>query len=547
MARDDTDYPRIESVSRNKQVDRIFCGLYRFCCAPRREHFKIMLSIRTRPALFVHALSVFGMRSWLSFRFGVHDGNMGQRGVLTQANGLFFLALSYILPMAFAQVASMIARVRVGDSEYQTNCLSRWWRILLIQFAVLVSALFSPGGAPSWLPIISVNILVLAILFESLLGTIKERNLENWSSKYHVVLLTMFSVPLFLVTVFELVAMAVSSPLTFGQVHMQNVGATGGTSNQMLGSVNSNGWWFGLSDETMMWVSMTCYFGMLASLIVLPHLLVLVGFRGPKAPQYLAKILHKTGGHVPLLSRENHFHFFITKHEKHKELALKIAKALSDANFKVWLSQTEAIAGRSIEKNGMQEGVRRSESLLLLMTRGIFHADRFWVTKTEVSYGVLQHNKPLICLSPTIDEGGFKFEDKCQGLPGADGRVHPKGCCHSVHESFQPFARAIPIALDVVKTWQYSNSKESGITVSRTESETMRYLVVEIVKRYLLRDSAKKRLMRELEVQAQLGACGEVEVAPQMTGMAKEKSHDEETKAHSSAGMENVVSRFNIG
>ena len=75
----------------------------------------------------------------------------------------------------------------------------------------------------------------------------------------------------------------------------------------------------------------------------------------------------------------------------------------------------------------------------------------------------------------------------------------------------------------------------------------MRYLVVEIVKRYLLRDSAKKRLMRELEVQAQLGACGEVEVAPQMTGMAKEKSHDEETKAHSSAGMENVVSRFNIG
>ena len=137
------------------------------------------------------------------------------------------------------------------------------------------------------MPLTSINILVLAVLLECMLGTIKERSLEVWASKYHVILLVIFSFPLLLVTVFEVVAMTVASPSTFGQIHMQSVGAIGGPSNQVLGSVNSNGWWFGFADDAFMWISMTCYLGILASLTVFPYLITCIGLRGPKAPPYL--------------------------------------------------------------------------------------------------------------------------------------------------------------------------------------------------------------------------------------------------------------------
>ena len=174
--------------------------------------------------------------------------------------------------------------------------------------------------------------------------------------------------------------------------------------------------------------------------------------------------------------------------------------ALTDANFKVWLSQSEAKAGLSIYKNAMQKGVRESEVLLLLMTDGIFHHNRYWVTNTEVSYGVKKCDKPLICLCPQAGQGGFDFKDKCEGLLQNGGGVHPKGCCRGVHASFQPFARAIPVALDVVD-WDASEGD------SENQDKIMQTVVCEIVKRFLLRDSAREMLKRELALQTEAGVC----------------------------------------
>ena len=71
---------------------------------------------------------------------------------------------------------------------------------------------------------------------------------------------------------------------------------------------------------------------------------------------------------------------------------------LKEAGFKVWISQHQAMKGNSIDRDAMQLGVGRSECILLLMTKGIFDKDRFWVTHTEISYGVNECEKPLLCI-----------------------------------------------------------------------------------------------------------------------------------------------------
>lgn len=121
-------------------------------------------------------------------------------------------------------------------------------------------------------------------------------------------------------------------------------------------------------------------------------------------------------GHIPLLSRSNRFHFFLSKHEKRKKIALQIADALKDAGFKVWVSQHEASHGNPTDKDAMQLGVKLSESILLLMTQGIFHRDRFWVVKTEVMYGIEECHKPLICVTPVDHNKGFDFDTKVSGV-----------------------------------------------------------------------------------------------------------------------------------
>lgn len=185
----------------------------------------------------------------------------------------------------------------------------------------------------------------------------------------------------------------------------------------------------------------------------------------------------------------------------------------------------------------MQNGVKISECLLLLLTDGIFSRDRHWVTQTEVTFGVVECNKPLIALLParfkplrskspktsdsddeTNDEDSsllnfsekdkrglgimkdserFDLDTKCHRLQGC---VHSKACCEDVDEDFQPLARAILIALNIA-SWRGRIGKNTSEYLRVRES------VRELVKRYLDSDTEREKLGHELLKQNEIGAC----------------------------------------
>ena len=160
------------------------------------------------------------------------------------------------------------------------------------------------------------------------------------------------------------------------------------------------GWWFGEAGGDIIWISLLSDIGIVFSLLIFPHVAIWVGLRGPKAPHWLTEVLSATDGHIPRLKGASKYHFFLSKHEAQKRIALPMAKALTECGFKVWVSQYEARRGEATDKSAMQRGVRQSECVLLVMTKGIFHRDRFWVTNTEVKYGVKECGKPLLCVLP---------------------------------------------------------------------------------------------------------------------------------------------------
>lgn len=198
---------------------------------------------------------------------------------------------------------------------------------------------------------------------------------------------------------------------------------------------------------------------------------------------------------MPLLSNRKKFHFFLSKHEKRKAIALQIASALNEAGFKVWISQHEATKGNSTDKPAMQQGVRESVSILLLLTQGIFHRDRAWVTKTEVSYGI-ENGSSLLCVRPVNHESAFDFDTKCHQLVG---HVHPKECCQDVDEDFQSIAKAIPVAIDIAP-WYTRDGGESDI----------QECVCGLVKRYLNGENSLLKLKREIVLQSSLKRCQSV-------------------------------------
>ena len=292
---------------------------------------------------------------------------------------------------------------------------------------------------------------------------------------------------------------------------------------------------------------------MLFSLVVFPYVIVYVGIRGAKAPSYLSKILIATDGHVPLLLKNEKYHFFLSKHEKYKKVALEIANALIDANFKVWISQYEKDKGHSTDKHAMQTGVETSASMLLLLTPEIFCRDRFWVTQTEIMYGLEECKKPLLCISPSVlydEEKGFDFDTKCHNM---SGHVHPQECCCDVEDSFQPYARAIPVSIDVA-SWNISgkitvdahhyvarNQEDEDVDeeenlLSISMSKTLRrkateQMVCDIVKRFLNRESARNKLMKEVKCQKLLGVCG---------GSEHETKEEKESESGIEKGTQNL-------
>ena len=381
-----------------------------------------------RPAVVLHGISVHGWRCYATAMYfknkrftvitPVGTEHYADAGVIGDPGFLTWFIVGIITFPIFWSIAHMIAKVRTNnDTNYQSSFMKRWSILLLIQFCAVVAGFMGPGGTPTYFSLVSANICIIGVLVESLLGTIPSRSFDVWTSKYHVILAIAFATPLILLSAYQTVAVLIGSYEGYGQIHVANVGAIGGDSNQMRGGSNRVGWWWGGTvGPYIPPLVMVCYSGMLLSMLVLPYAFVCIGLRGPKAPSYLSDVLAATDGHIPLLSRSNRFHFFLSKHEKRKKIALQIADALKDAGFKVWVSQHEASHGNPTDKDAMQLGVKLSESILLLMTQGIFHRDRFWVVKTEVMYGIEECHKPLICVTPVDHNKGFDFDTKVSGV-----------------------------------------------------------------------------------------------------------------------------------
>ena len=140
----------------------------------------------------------------------------------------------------------------------------------------------------------------------------------------------------------------------------------------------------------------------------------------------------------------------MSKHEAlGKETAEVVTRMLESLGFSVWLSRDQA----DVDEAGMRFGVLHSMATLLIMTPGIFQEDRYWVTHVEVMTAI-EAKKPLICLGK-----GFKFTPKVD----VNGRKYSAECVVGVAEDFQPYARAIPICLEVLGWANQKDNREAAL------------------------------------------------------------------------------------
>jgi len=179
------------------------------------------------------------------------------------------------------------------------------------------------------------------------------------------------------------------------------------------------------------------------------------------------------------------YNFFLSKHEEHKFMAKDIARELRGRGFLLWLSQDLAAEGEDIDREAMQKGVRESAALILLLSHGVYHRDRNWVTHAEVKYAI-ELGKPILCIGHQFD-----ITSKCHAL--GSGCVHPLECCENVAEDFQPYARAI---YDMECVSWFTDPAHLAIEVDKIERFYRER-----------RESAAAKLQRAVERQLHCGVC----------------------------------------
>jgi len=197
------------------------------------------------------------------------------------------------------------------SSDYTSRFFQRWSIIIFIQMTVFISSFFSPNGPPNWFPTIQIDFLVLSLVMETLLGTIKQRTFRAWASKYHVAGAIIFCIPLIFICAWEGVAIVMGSYSTTGQKNMQNSGQVGGYSNQIRGPNGSVGWWWGKDQSSAIAITTLCVGGLVASMNILPSFIRWLGIRGAKAPLWLEDLLVETDGHVPRPRDGNEYRKFL--------------------------------------------------------------------------------------------------------------------------------------------------------------------------------------------------------------------------------------------
>ena len=253
---------------------------------------------------------------------------------------------------------------------------------------------------------------------------------------------------------------------------------------------------------------------------------------GSRAPLYLHEQLKD--GIIPKPENKYNapgggYHFFISKHEAlSKDFSINVATALREVGFKVWLSQSEQANGNTANIEGMQKGVRDSDMLLVIMTPGIFHADRVHVWQTEVQHAIEVYNKPVVMIrgSGKDPKTGNKIS---LGRKTSTGCGHSAECCENVDEKFQFIARALVAALEV-GSWANAKFDREG---------KIKWLLNEYMNRQNRRDALQRRLADEKlfgKCDGAMVAEPNLVVASSVTALWYEKNTSPDSKKSSTDG-----------
>ena len=256
-----------------------------------------------RPSVVLHAILVFWPRAYDSF-------SAAQASVVS---GAFYICAMPLCSSAFWQIANSTAQVNMDNYKHTNKMVWRFVKVGLIQWCILASAFFGPDGTPRDTSQLATSLLVLSVTAEILLGTKRD---TSFVAPYqpHIIVVGIFSFPLVLLCLWELVGMTVASRNSFGTQNIQGTGAIGGYSNQVRGSANF-GWWYGSLSKTITYFTWLCYILIMLSLNFSAHMAKWCT-KGVKAPFWLEHILAEThGGRIPVLAEGSKYHFFICKQD----------------------------------------------------------------------------------------------------------------------------------------------------------------------------------------------------------------------------------------
>ena len=139
------------------------------------------------------------------------------------------------------------------------------------------------------------------------------------------------------------------------------------------------------------------------------------------------------------VERHSKYDHFISKCDSKSDISKGLGKKIAECIYDHLPPNTAWISKGKKKKNetALKRAVRKCRSLILVMTPGIFHKDRYYV-HVEVMEAI-DNNIPIIGIA-----AGFNFEDKCIDPD------HPIECCRNVKEKVQPYARAI-LELNIIK------------------------------------------------------------------------------------------------
>ena len=218
-----------------------------------------------------------------------------------------------------------------------------------------------------------------------------------------------------------------------------------------------------------------------------------------KAPPFLLPLLkrQKQSKWPPPLPHGCDYHFCILKDDNSSkesqviELSENIAGTLLELHFTVWLSQFEVEQGRPINEAAVRDGIDKSMMVVLILSAGLFKGRK---TVQSMVKHAIDTGKPILLLNSSLRLSlGSKLT-----TPSGGGCSHVRECGENVRAEFQPYARALPIALEA-GGWA-AGSLAGGVFGKQAAIQS-------IVLKLYQREEARQKLADAFEAERHVGVC----------------------------------------